>query len=697
MKKFPFYGLMALIVCLAVATIIENRLGSGFVMQHLYGTWWFMALWSIVMGFSFFVMVQQKVYRQKAAFGLHLSFVVVLLGGLLTAATSVQGYIHLREGVQETQFVDKTSNSLRELPFSMTITRFQVDYYPGTEAPSDYISYLTVKTEDGVIRKSVSMNKILSVGGYRFYQSSYDEDGKGTLLSVNYDPFGIPVAYTGFILFGLCMVWSFFTSRSRFKTLLNHPLLKKNGLCLLFCMIAVPVLASPSTISDEQANRFGEVQVLYNNRVTPMQTLARDFTIKLTGKTTYGNYSAEQVLAGWFFFPQEWRDEPMIRIKSKALRQRLSCGDFASLNDFYTDDGVYALATCWSDMPVGKKPGVLMKAIMEVDEKVQLISMLQQGDLIRLYATDTLELTGMSPVQFDSVVSVVNKNGAYLLTRHRVKAELWYNKIGFTGWLFRFNLTFGLLAFIYFLICLLKNQKGSVTVHRFFTVMLWGAVIFHTAGILLRTYIAGRFPLSNGYETMIFIAWCILLIAILLRKKFALMTSFGLLFSGFALLVSNLGQMNPQITPLVPVLASPWLSMHVSVIMMSYALFGFLLLNGLTAILLRCAGKRTADQIERLTVLSQLLLYPAVLLLGTGICFGAVWANVSWGSYWSWDPKEVWALITFLVYSLPFHQQVLPVFRKPLFYHVYMVIAFGMVLMTYFGVNYMLGGMHSYA
>ena len=143
----------------------------------------------------------------------------------------------------------------------------------------------------------------------------------------------------------------------------------------------------------------------------------------------------------------------------------------------------------------------------------------------------------------------------------------------------------------------------------------------------------------------------------------------------------------------MPVLVSPWLSIHVSLIMMSYALFAFIMLNGILAL----CHTRQNDRVEQLTILSRLLLYPAVFFLGAGIFLGAVWANVSWGRYWAWDPKEVWALITFLVYGAAFHSQSLQAFRKPLFFHVYMIIAFLTVLMTYFGVNYVLGGMHSYA
>ena len=216
------------------------------------------------------------------------------------------------------------------------------------------------------------------------------------------------------------------------------------------------------------------------------------------------------------------------------------------------------------------------------------------------------------------------------------------------------------------------------------------ALLFALTGYLLRWYIGGRIPLSNGYETMYFMSLCVMGSALIIKKRLPMVVPFGFLLSGFAMLVAYLGQMTPQITPLVPVLVSPWLSLHVSVIMMSYTLFAFILLNGVWAL---C----TPREAERLMAYSRLMLFPAVFLLASGIFIGAVWANVSWGRYWGWDPKEVWALITLLIYALPMHGASLPLFRKPKFFHAYLILSFLSVLITYFGVNFFLGGMHSYA
>ena len=157
-----------------------------------------------------------------------------------------------------------------------------------------------------------------------------------------------------------------------------------------------------------------------------------------------------------------------------------------------------------------------------------------------------------------------------------------------------------------------------------------------------------------------------------------------------------MGEANPRITQLMPVLQSPLLSIHVMVIMVSYVLFAFMMLNGVAALIISARGG-SGERIGYLQTVSNIMLYPAVFLLAAGIFIGAVWANVSWGRYWGWDPKEVWALITMLIYSLGIHQGSLKWFRNPKHFHIFCILAFLSVLVTYFGVNFLLGGLHSYA
>lgn len=202
--------------------------------------------------------------------------------------------------------------------------------------------------------------------------------------------------------------------------------------------------------------------------------------------------------------------------------------------------------------------------------------------------------------------------------------------------------------------------------------------------------------MANGYETMLLLAWFVQLLTLIVCLKNKLVLTFGFLLAGFFLLVAHLGQLDPQITPLMPVLASPLLSVHVSIIMMSFALLSLTFICGLTALISRLFGADD-EALMALRRLSLLFLYPALTTLGIGIFIGAIWANVSWGQYWSWDPKEVWALITFMTYGIVVHTHTLPLFRRPLPYHWFVTLAFLTILMTYFGVNFFLGGMHSYA
>lgn len=678
MKRLILIIYVTLVVVLAVATFVEQARGTAFIGAHVYHTHWFVLLWGVLAVCTVVVCWRMRLWRRVPVLLLHGSFLVILGGALLTFVWGEQGYVHLEEGKTTDRFVVQDSRHLLPLPFSLRLDSFRIVCYPGTEAPADYVSYIHVSGNGRESQKaSVSMNRIFSCGGYRFYQSSYDPDGRGSWLSVNHDPWGIGVTYAGYALLGLSMLWVLCSRGGEFRRLLRHPLLRMGGFLVLFLLLGTTLQAAERklpVLNLKQADSLASVQVIYHDRVVPFNTLARDFVLKLTGKPAYKGLEPEQVIGGWLLHPEVWKDEPMIRIKSAALRRRLGLeSDFARLSDLF-DGQTYRLQAYWdaSDNHSGEL-SPLDKAIVETDEKVGLILMLQQGTLIR-------------PLPDDGSVA--------RLPEAKVRAELLYNRIPFSRWLFMFNLSVGLLAFALLLYKGLRPVAADGRmlrgVERFFACALWAVLLFQALGYGLRWYIGGRIPLSNGYETMQFLALATLLLACLLRRRFPFTLPFGFLLSGFALLVSYLGQMNPQITPLMPVLVSPWLSSHVSLIMMSYALFAFMMLNGVLALCVR-------REALRLMLLSRLLLYPAVFFLGAGIFLGAIWANVSWGHYWSWDPKEVWALVTFMVYAVPFHAGSLSRLRKPLFFHVYMMVAFLTVLMTYFGVNYVLGGMHSYA
>lgn len=681
LKRLLIAVYICLVCLLAIATFLEQACGTDFVEKYIYHTFWFCCLWGILAALAVMALIRRQLWKHLPTLLLHGSFLVILAGAMLTFVGSRKGYVHLTVGNKVGSFVEQESGRRIDLPFTLLLDSFRVEHYPGTEAPADYVSHIRIlrsgqDTDSASCSRTVSMNRILSEQGFRFYQSSFDEDKRGSWLTVNYDPWGIGATYAGYVLLGISMIGLLFSHRGEFRRLMNHPLLRKGGVfCLLLLAGSMQVQGRTlRALSIRQADSLACEQVIYHDRVVPFNTLARDFVVKLTGRPSYAGLTPEQIIGGWLLRPDVWQYEPMIYIKNRELCRLLNLKTpYASVADLF-DGQRYRLQDFWQGrQETGRKMSPLEKAIVETDEKVGLILMLQKGTLIH-------------PLPKDGSVKP--------LPLSKIRAELIYNRIPFSKCLFMFNLTVGLLAFFHLVYCGLRHSSErsglSRRINRFLVVALYVAFLFQLFGYGLRWYVGGRIPLSNGYETMQFMALCTLVLACLFRRRFPFTVPFGFLLSGFALLVAHLGQMNPQITPLMPVLVSPWLSMHVSLIMMSYALFAFIMLNGILALCIRRHERM-------LMLLSRLLLYPANFFLGAGIFMGAVWANVSWGRYWAWDPKEVWALITFLVYGMAFHSKSLSAFRRPLFFHIYMIAAFLTVLMTYFGVNYVLGGMHSYA
>ena len=739
LKKTVIALYLIVVVVMAAATIIEKYHGTDYAADNIYGAWWFSALWALLTAVAVFYFIQRRV-RRPSVVALHLSFVIILAGALLTHLTARQGIIHLRTGETTNRYLTPDIQE-HALPFTISLQRFEVQYHEGTQAPSDYRSHIVI---DGREQRVVSMNNIVSYSGVRLYQSSYDDDLQGSTLAMNSDPWGIPVSYAGYALLFVSLVWILIDPKGSYRQLL-----RRAAACLVCCYgmaaYATAASASPRVLPQETADRFGRLFVVYNDRVCPMETYALDFTKKLYGKRSYEGYSATQVLTGFVFFYHDWTREPVIKIKGSEMKQRLNLPDYASFNSLFNQHG-YILG-----------PHLQDKDVRKTDEKVSLIMELHQGTPLKIfpYTLPSSTITWYSPTSslpdsmdtehrkyIREVFTLLNgeiQAGHYeranqfldkmlqyqqtfgqrsLPSPTRVEAEHIYNKVPFATILFMVCLTIGILAFALQLFGVnatphfdrrsknatphFDKKSKNATPHfdrksknacltlpfRLEKGLLAVVFLALTCCLALRWIITGHVPMANGYETMLFLAWAVMLLAFAASRKFPVMLTFGFLLSGFFLLVSHISQMDPQITHLMPVLNSPLLTIHVSIIMMAFALLALTCATSLTALCMR-------RQAEHLQLLSLLLLYPALTCLGFGIFIGAIWANVSWGTYWSWDPKETWALITFMVYAIPAHQKT---FRFSLFtYHLYMSLAFLTILMTYFGVNYLLGGMHSYA
>ena len=752
-KKIIFILYILVLVCMATATIVEKSQGTDYAHAHYYGAWWFILIWAVLAALGAFYIIKRKV-KCASTLALHLSFIIILAGALLTHISAKRGMIHLRIGQPtDTYMAQDEEQGMKEekLPFSLCLQKFEAKMHDGTNAVADYSSKFTVIDGGDKSEGEVSMNNIYSHRSYRLYQSSYDEDGKGSVLAINADPYGIPVTYTGYALLFISLVWMLFDPKGGYRKLLKSPLLKKGALitALILSMGNIQTLHAESATGNlqnavlpkETAEKFGELHILYNDRICPVQTFALDFCKKIYGARSYQGLTAEQVLSGWVFYGNTWANEPFIKIKSGEMKTAMNLPNYASLNTFFNREmGGYTIGQYVQEYYNGQQDKFHQQAA-DIDGKIQIIMELREGVSLKVLPyTFTKNVkatkdhpfikagttTWFSPVDklpqavehqhalyIRNVFSLLNgdvkagntsrvneffvkmkkyqevSSGNSLPTATQYKAERINNAFPFATILFMANLTLGFIA-LFYTIYRMTKKKEIKALNIALPILLGVSFLALTFGLALRWIISGNVPMSNGYESMLTVAWFVMLISILMQLRIRIVMVFGFLISGFFLLVSHINQMDPAIGQMMPVLNSPLLSIHVSIIMMSYALLSLTFICGIMGICLRSHG-------EELQALSRIFLYPALTTMGFGIFIGAIWANVSWGNYWSWDSKETWALITFMIYAVVVHTQSLPVFRKPLVYHIYITLAFLSIAMTYFGVNYFLTGMHSYA
>ncbi len=723
--KRTTFGLLAVILCiLTVATILEKEHGTLFVTRYIYQSPGFVGIWGVLSILATAYLLRHRFLR-PATWLLHLALLIILGGAFITWLTGKQGTLHLRIDEKPVSVYLDNKGQKQQLPFSVTLEKFNIEYYPGTQTPLDFISGITIIDGEHTEHETIAMNRIARYRGYRFYQSSYDSDRAGSRLSVAHDPWGIGITYTGYLLLLLSMIIQLTDRQGTFRRLLQNRNLRGLGLGGVVLLATIyPTHAAeqiPPTLPRNLSHDLGQLCVYYNQRICPISTLAHDFTMKLYGKSSYLGLTAEQVLSGWLFYYDEWKQEPMIKIKSREARQLLGIeGRYARLTDFNRAIRDY------------RSEHITHRGVSEANEKFSLIAMLCTGSMLQIFPyrlNDTLhwvsqvdilprELPYEQTVFIEQSMNYINelvakhnyaelsqvlaKIGQYqqkccgeaFPSTTRLQAELLYNRMGYSLPLAILLIVIGTAAFLYVCRHITRGNSESSPIQPLLLTGILLGFIYLSIVLLLRGYIARHWPLANGFETMQFMAWCALGITLLSHRRFILVLPFGYLVGGLAMLVSMMGESNPQITPLMPVLTSPLLSVHVVLVMVAYTLLAFVMLNGIAGLVLY---QRNPKQAEQLQIVGLILLYPAVFSLAAGIFVGAIWANISWGRYWGWDPKEVWALITWLVYAMALHPVSLPLFKKPSFFHGYCVAAFFCVLITYFGVNFLLGGMHSYA
>ena len=680
---------------------------------------------------------------RPAALILHISLAVILAGALVTTFSAKKGTLHVREGESVDAF-ESVDGSVSELPFSVALEGFEVVWHSGTDAPADFRSRLRFTKNGAVLRDGeVRMNRILSCKGYRFYQTDYDSDEAGVTFTVSHDPVGIAVIYTGYALLLLGLLAFFFTDK-RFKKFFGNALRYSSAIVVILCLEATVSVAgntedriaeydgtsakenpvkrtsvTPKVLPKNIAAEFGRLYVLYHGRICPLQTLASDFSAKLYGTSGVKGLTDEQVLTGWMFYGTSWRNIPMHNRK-KAVD---AMDKEATIKALYSENllKIYPLRDStgrlgWYSQSDRLPEGIADEEWLFVRKSMDYIfELVVNREYVRL--GESLEKLH----RFQET-----KMGESLPPAYRIKAERAYNALPplfpIAGMFLMIGLTLLAVA-MRRMVCVPDSASATGWSGKVINLVeaLSGIVFFLalTAVLGLLWTASGHIPFSNGSETMLTIAWTAMLAALLSFRRFPIMMPFGIIVASLATLVSAMGNANPAVTQLMPVLSSPLLSIHVSLMMLSYTILAVIMINGICGLIASLRHTLVPEPAEgsgldrpspalrqaqgpkeasaKMARMSEALMYPALFFLGSGIIAGSVWANVSWGCYWNWDPKETWALITFLIASLGVHRTRLQFLKSPRSYHIYTLILSASVLFTYFGVNYLLRGLHSYA
>jgi cytochrome c-type biogenesis protein CcsB len=665
--------------------------------------------------------------------------------------------------IGDAQFSISYGSKNIEIPFSIMLRDFQLERYPGSMSPSSFASEVTVIDKVKNVEKPyrIFMNNILNYGGFRFFQSSYDKDEKGTILSVNHDFWGTFITYLGYLILAAGLVYNFFSKNSRFRKLAQASAAAKKkatvtSLAILIGIGMLPLQSSaqkspnidPLNISKEHSRKFGELMVQDNDgRMKPVNTLSSELLRKIYRKDNIMGLNSDQAFLGMLADPGYWQTVPMIKVSNSDLKKLIGVNtNYACFNDFLDEGMGYYLLSEDVNKALNKKPAERTsydKDLIKVDERVNVFFMAISGDFLNIFpkpghpnnkwhnadepysnfdSTDAGFVENILPLYYNSVLKGMqtgnwaeadsnlgyiktfqNRYGASIIpSSSRTKLEVFYNNINIFKKLFPFYGSCGLLLIILLFAQVLSQKLNIKWVVRGFMLLIVAGFILHTIGLAIRWYISGHAPWSNGYETMIYISWGTVLSGILFSRKSKITMATTAILASVTLMVANLSWLDPQVTNLVPVLKSYWLVIHVAIITASYSFLGVgALLGFLNLILIALQNKnnlvKLKSTIDELTNINEMNLIIGVFLVTIGTFLGAVWANESWGRYWGWDPKETWALVTVLVYSFVVHMRLIPGLKGVYAFNFAALIGFSSVLMTYFGVNYYLSGMHSYA
>lgn len=656
------------------------------------------------------------------------------------------------------------------LPFEIQLNDFVAEKYPGTEKSyASFESKVTVKS-DADFDYDIYMNHVLDHKGYRFFQSSFDPDEKGTILSVNHDWWGTYITYVGYILLYLSMMGIFFIGKTRFKDLakaIDKIKAKKAALSLLALLSSIGAygqfethngktkinfdsLVVADAFPEAQAQKFGSLIIQdLGGRMKPANTFSSELLRKVSKSDTYNGLNSDQVLLSILNGPVIWYNIPIVYLKrgNDSIRKITGVDEkakYAPLMAFFDTEGNYKIAPQLEDAYRAGVPNQFQKDFIEIDRRVNLLYAALEGKILRIFpvpgdennkwvsypeleehtfsGTDSLYVNNVLPLYFRSM-RLAKSSGDYkeadelleslkgfqkrygsevLPSAKKINAEIAYNKYDIFKKLFSWYLYVGLLFFIALIVQIFRDSKAVrlfISVFKSATFVLF---LLHTAGLIARWFISGHAPWSDAYESMIYVAWATVLFGFLFGRKSNLTLASTTFVASMILMIAHWNWMDPAIANLQPVLDSYWLMIHVAVIVGSYGPFALSMIIGILALFLMIlTTKKTKARmdlnIKELTIINELSLTVGLIMLTIGNFLGGMWANESWGRYWGWDPKETWALISIMIYAFVIHMRLIPGLRGRWMFNLASVVAFASILMTYFGVNFYLSGLHSYA
>ncbi len=665
--------------------------------------------------------------------------------------------------INGTHFNLQWGSKLIAIPFSIKVLDFQLERYPGSMSPASYASEVVLIDPKANLKKPfrIYMNHILDYHGYRFFQSSYDPDEKGTVLSVNNDPGKLPT-YIGYFMLALGFILTLFNKKSHFRKLARavqkDTMLKTAALIMIASTLfqTAPLHADESTLKQAQsyqkshADKFGDILIqTVGGRIKPMDTFANEVLLKLHKKSTVEGLNADQVMLGMLTAPNIWQDIPLIKVTHTKVRKILGLKEgipYASFNDFFEAKNGYKLMQ-YVDESMQKRPimrNEFDRRVIKVDEKLNIMYMIFTGELLKIipklddpshkwYAVKDA-ITTFPPKQAEAVRKLVinyfssidkaRKSGDWSEADRNVKAlhdyqyktsadiipsdrklqaEKFFKRYSITNKLIPVYILTGLVLLLLIMIKMVKQKAHTTQVTKVVQYIFLFAFFTHTLVLAARWYIGGHAPWSNAYESMLYVGWAMALAGVIFMRYSPMVPALTSITAGSTLAATFFNEMNPQITNLVPVLKSYWLNIHVSMITASYGFLGLSMILGLFTLFLFTVRNPQNSHIDHsiteATRISEMTAIVGLMMLTFGNFLGGVWANESWGRYWSWDPKETWAWISILVYVAVLHLRFIPWFNKNYEYKfaVASVVAYSSIFMTYFGVNYYLSGMHSYA